>query len=132
MRESKHNQSLVRLTLLLSLTLSNQLNAMQSDYLNAIKADYDEFYSGIFEVPVESNWIGTIGSEDNGSLNYEKLQDFELFLKQASPGSFIFFNVLPAKYKNQLHQQYLKTGNLDEIKQDIFIYSNELKQESLK
>jgi hypothetical protein len=133
MRESKLKQSLIRLTLLLSLILSNQLNAMQSDYLDAIKADYDEFNSGIFEAPAETNWIGSIDSDDsNTSLTYEKLEDFELFLKQASPGSFIFFNILPAKYKNQLHQQYLKTGNLDEIKQDIFIYSNQLKQESLK
>ncbi|MEJ2620084.1 MAG: hypothetical protein P8163_07430 [Candidatus Thiodiazotropha sp.] len=133
MRELQLKQSLIRLSLLLSMALSNPLNAMQSGYLDAIKADYDEFNSGIFELPAESSWIGSeISDGSNGSLSYEKLHDFALFLKQASPGSFIFFNILPDKYKNQLHQQYLKTGNLDKIKQDIFIYSNELKPNSLK
>jgi hypothetical protein len=132
-RKLELNQSLFLLSLLLGLAINNPLNAMESSYLDAVIADYDEFNNGTFEAPIESTWIGSLSS-DNSTSNqaYEKLQDFSLYLKEESPGTFIFYDNLPAKYKNQLHQQYLKTGNLDEIKKDIFKYSNEIKQQSPK
>ncbi|MCG8489134.1 MAG: hypothetical protein MI756_16805 [Chromatiales bacterium] len=133
MRQLKLSQSLLTLSLLTGLSLGNQLYAMQSGYLDAIKADFDEFNSGVFEPPPESTWIGSLSTDNsNAGLTYENLQDFSLFLKEVSPGSFIFYNKLPAQYKNQLHQQYLKTGNLDEIKKNIFKYSSEIKKQKLK
>jgi hypothetical protein len=133
MRKIELNLSLLLLSLLASLAVNSQLNAMESGYLDAIKADYNEFNSGSFAPPSESTWIGSAGSDSSTSnLAYEKLQDFSLYLREVSPGTFIFYDNLPAKYKNQLHQQYLKTGNLDEIKKDIFKYSNEIKKTELK
>ncbi|MEW8624417.1 MAG: hypothetical protein AB2551_01525 [Candidatus Thiodiazotropha sp.] len=133
MRQLKLSQPLLALSLLTGLSLGNQLYAVQSGYLDAIKADFDEFNSGVFEPPPESTWIGSSSTDNsNAGLTYENLQDFSLFLKEVSPGSFIFYNKLPAQYKHQLHQQYLKTGNLDEIKKDIFKYSSEIKKQKLK
>ena len=133
MRQLKLSQSLLTLSLLTGLSLGNQLYAVQSGYLDAIKADFDEFNSGVFEPPPESTWIGSLSTDNsNAGLTYENLQDFSLFLKEVSPGSFIFYNKLPTQYKNQLHQQYLKTGNLDEIKKNIFKYSSEIKKQKLK
>ena len=133
MRQLKLSQSLLTLSLLTGLSLGNQLYGMQSGYLDAIKADFDEFNSGVFEPPPESTWIGSLSTDNsNAGLTYANLQDFSLILKEVSPGSFIFYNKLPAQYKNQLHQQYLKTGNLDEIKKNIFKYSSEIKKQKLK
>ncbi|MCG8082714.1 MAG: hypothetical protein JAY73_17040 [Candidatus Thiodiazotropha taylori] len=132
MRQIKLKQSLFLLSLLSSLSIGNQLDAAENGYLDAIKADYNEFNSGIFEPPAESTWIGSLSTDtDNARLSHDGLQDFSLFLKQASPGSFIFYNKLPDRYKDQLHQQYLKSGNLDEIKKDIFNYSREVKKQNL-
>ncbi|MCG8015315.1 MAG: hypothetical protein JAY97_03780 [Candidatus Thiodiazotropha sp. 'RUGA'] len=132
MRQRKLKQSLFLLSLLSSLSIGNQLHATQSGYLDAIKADYNEFSSGTFELPPESTWIGSLSTDtDNARLSHDDLQDFSLFLKEASPGSFIFYNKLPGQYKDQLHQQYLKSGNLDEIKKDIFKYSREVKKQNL-
>ncbi|MCG7872539.1 MAG: hypothetical protein N0C81_02325 [Candidatus Thiodiazotropha lotti] len=131
MRQIKLIQSLFLLSLLSSLSIGNQLHAMQSEYVDAIKADYHEFNSGTFEPPPELTWVGAVSTDtSNAGLAYENLQDFSLFLKEASPGSFIFYNKLPDQYKDQLHQQYLKTGNLDEIKKDIFKYSSEIKKQN--
>ncbi|MBW9256951.1 MAG: hypothetical protein K1566_00365 [Candidatus Thiodiazotropha sp. (ex. Lucinisca nassula)] len=132
MRQIKLKQSLLLLSLLSSLSIGNQLHAMQSGYLDAVKADYNEFNSGTFEPPAESTWIGSLSADaDSARLSYDNLQDFSLFLKEASPGSFIFYNKLPDRYKDQLHQHYLKSGNLDEIKKDIFNYSREVKKLNL-
>ncbi|MBV2090691.1 MAG: hypothetical protein KUF72_07360 [Candidatus Thiodiazotropha sp. (ex Ctena orbiculata)] len=132
MRQIKLKQSLLLLSLLSCLPIGNQLHAMQSGYLDAVKADYNEFNSGTFEPPPQSTWIGSLSTDtDNDRLGHNDLQDFSLFLKQASPGSFIFYNKLPDQYKDQLHQHYLKSGNLDEIKKAIFHYSRKVKKQNL-
>jgi hypothetical protein len=107
------------------------LHASESEYLDAIKADYEEFTTGMFEIPPDSTWISSLDSQtESHNLAYKKLEDFSTFLKEQSPGSFIFYNKLPKAYQSQLHQDYLKTGNLDEIKQSIFKYTDELKNQS--
>jgi hypothetical protein len=107
------------------------LHASERGYLDAITADYEEFTTGVFEPPTGSTWVSSLDSQNKShNLAYEKLEDFSSFLKEASPGSFIFYNKLPKAYQNQLHQDYLKAGNLDEIKQNIFIYTDELKKQS--
>ncbi|MES9981211.1 MAG: hypothetical protein ABW107_21035 [Candidatus Thiodiazotropha sp. 6PLUC5] len=121
------------LALLLCLSFFDQLNASEHEYLQAIKADYEEFSSGVFDPPSDSPWISVQGnSTDNNIPSYENLEDFSAYLKKESPGSFIFYNKLPESYKSRLHQEYLKTGNLEEIKKNIYKYSSEVKKQNQK
>ncbi len=133
MRQLKLTKSPFPLLLLAGLTLGNRLYATQSGYLDAVKADFDEFNKGVFEPPPESTWIGSLSKHNgNAGLSSENLHDFSLFLKDASPGSFIFYNKLPIQYQHRLHRQYLNTGNLDEIKKDIFKYSSDIRKQELR
>jgi hypothetical protein len=119
--------------LLICLSFIGHTHASESDYLDSIKADYEEFNTGVFKAPPESAWITTPGDNNEiTSISLETLDDFSSFLKKESPGSFIFYNVLPQQYQSQLHQDYLKTGNLEEVKKNIFKYSSELKKHNSK
>lgn len=121
------------LALLFCLNFCAQLNASERDYQEAIIADYEEFSSGVFTPPSDSPWINSPGNNpDNNIPSYENLEDFSAFVKKESPGSFIFYNKLPKNYQNRLHQEYLKTGNLEEIKKNIFKYSSEVKKQNRK
>jgi hypothetical protein len=125
-----HRERLIFSLFLILMNVNGALFANDSDYLEAIKADYEEFDTGVFIPPPGSSWVST---RNNGSglpsLSHEKLEDFSSFLREESPGSFIFFDKLPKQYQTQLHQNYLETGNLDEIKKNIFKYSSELKKQ---
>lgn len=119
------------LALLICISFIGPIDASESDYLESVIADYEEFNTGVFEAPPESTWITS--SDDNNeitSISLETLDDFSSFLKKESPGSFIFYSILPKQYQSQLHQDYLKTGDLEEVKKSIFKYSSELKKQN--
>jgi hypothetical protein len=94
-------------------------------YIEAIEADVAEFFTQTFHPPADSSWLGDTAGE---SAQLMDLNGFSDYLKDKSPGSFIFYEKLPSEYKKQLHQDYLATGDLDRIKQDIFKYTREIKK----
>ena len=107
------------------------LQAAESGYIDAIQADHEEFTTGEFKPPAESSWVGSLSSQtESHKLTYETLEDFSSFLKEESPGSFIFYTKLPETYQSRLHREYLATGNLEELKQNIFKYSSEVKKQN--
>jgi hypothetical protein len=104
---------------------SHSALAIDPGYLDAIEADVAEFTSGEFKPPENSTWLGDVNSEE---AQLADLEGFSQYLQNKSPGSFIFYKKLPAEYKEQLLKDYLATGDLDRIKDDIFKYARELKR----
>ncbi|MEJ2455703.1 MAG: hypothetical protein P8103_16320 [Candidatus Thiodiazotropha sp.] len=106
-------------------SVSLQAMALDPGYIEAVEADVAEFTSGEFVPPENSAWLGS-ASEDTSQM--ADLEGFSKFLQNKSPGSFIFYKKLPTEYKEQLQKDYLATGDLDRIKDDIFKYTRQLKK----
>ncbi|MCU7810691.1 MAG: hypothetical protein KZQ77_05575 [Candidatus Thiodiazotropha sp. (ex Notomyrtea botanica)] len=110
------------------LTHGHTVQAADREYLLAVEADVAEFDGHVFEIPSDSPWVGSdsqapiLSGGQNGGLD-----SFSVFIESKSPGSYIFYKKLPEVYKMRLHQDYLTTGDLDRVKDDIFRYTKELK-----
>ncbi len=113
-------------TLLLGLSQTPSALALDAGYLEAVKADVSEFTTNEFKAPENSKWLGA--GEDAAAAELDDLAGFSNFLQKKSPGSFIFYKKLPTDYQQRLHRDYLATGDLDRIKQDIFTYTREVKK----
>jgi hypothetical protein len=100
-------------------------HAVDPGYLTAVEADVAEFTSKEFQPPPDSTWLG---SKDSEAAQLADLKGFSSFLRSKSPGSYIFYNKLPTEYQELLHKDYLATGDLDRVKQDIFKYTREMKK----
>ncbi|MEW8193859.1 MAG: hypothetical protein AB2793_09100 [Candidatus Thiodiazotropha sp.] len=110
--------------LLFGICRSGTVFAIDPGYIEAVEADVEEFTTNEFHPPVNSNWLG---NADSRSIQLMDLDGFSTYLHDKSPGSFIFYKKLPDGYKQRLHRDYLATGDLDRIKQDIFKYTRDLK-----
>jgi hypothetical protein len=108
---------------LLGLISIESAYGIDQGYIDAIEADVAEFATHDFQPPAGSKWLGESANE---LVQLMDLESFSLFLKNKSPGSFIFYEKLPVQYKNQLHNDYRVTGDLDRIKEDIFRYTGEI------
>jgi hypothetical protein len=98
---------------------------IDQEYLTAIEADVAEFTSHEFQPPADKSWLGDSSGDTTQLMD---LSGFAAFLKEKSPGSYLFYEKLPSEYKDRLHKDYLATGDLDRIKQDIFKYTREVKK----
>jgi hypothetical protein len=104
-------------------------SAADKEYLDAVEADVAEFTSKVFEISPESPWsVSTVANTADDSTQPSGLEDFSIFIKSKSPGSYIFYKKLTDEYKRRLQQDYLATGDLDRIKSDIFRYTKEMKR----
>jgi hypothetical protein len=101
--------------------------ALDQGYLDAVRADVKEFSTHEFEAPADSVWLG---GEENQSPQLTDLNGFSDFVRTKSPGSYIFYKKLTDEYKKKLHQDYLSTGDIHRLKQDIFKYTREMKQKT--
>ncbi|MES9833975.1 MAG: hypothetical protein ABW139_17190 [Candidatus Thiodiazotropha sp. DIVDIV] len=119
--------SALLLGLLTILLFLNHAYAIDSGYVDAVKADAAEFSTNEFLPPANSMWLG---DDENESAQLVDLQGFSEFISSKSPGSYIFYKKLNDKYRKKLHQDYLATGDLDRVKQDIFKYTKEMKKQS--
>jgi hypothetical protein len=113
--------------LLLLIVSSGISYAFDQGYVDAIKADVNEFTTHEFQPPADSDWLG---DKENLSAQLIDLNGFSEFVRYKSPGSYIFYKKLAVEYKNKLHQDYLSTGDLKRLKQDIFKYTREMKQKT--
>jgi hypothetical protein len=111
--------------LLIGICQSTKVFALDPGYIEAVEADVAEFTTKEFHPPANSSWLGSVNSESQPLMDLDGFSDY---LKEKSPGSFIFYKKLPNEYKERLHQDYLATGDLDRIKQDIFKYTREMKK----
>ncbi|MCU7846344.1 MAG: hypothetical protein KZQ93_21115 [Candidatus Thiodiazotropha sp. (ex Monitilora ramsayi)] len=115
-------------SLVMGIWQTDSARAADREYLRAVEADAAEFTSNVFELSPDSPWIG---SESQGAIlsgdQSGGLEGFSTFIESKSPGSYIFYKKLPDEYKMRLHHDYLSTGDLDRIKDDIFRYTKELK-----
>lgn len=102
------------------------LQAAQTDYLDAVKADMQEFTTHEFKAPADSTWVGSTDEALSGG-ELSTLEGFSQFLRSKSPGSHIFYKKLPQAYQEQLRTDYLATGDLERVKEDIFKYTREVK-----
>jgi hypothetical protein len=116
-------------SILMASLICASADAADAGYVAAIKADVAEFTTHEFQAPPDSAWIGSgdEASQGEGSQLMD-LESFSTFLQKKSPGSYIFYKKLPVEYKEKLRSDYLSTGDLDRIKQDIFKYSREVKR----
>jgi hypothetical protein len=112
------------LVLLLMASMGNA-HALNQGYLDAVRADVKEFSSHEFEAPADSDWLG---GEENLSSQLTDLKGFSEFIRTKSPGSYIFYIKLADEHKKKLHQDYLSTGDIHRLKQDIFKYTREMKK----
>ncbi|MCU7915500.1 MAG: hypothetical protein KZQ65_06255 [Candidatus Thiodiazotropha sp. (ex Gloverina cf. vestifex)] len=113
--------------LMIGCLLFDAVHAADSEYLSAVKADFAEFTSNDFEISPDSPWIGSTEEQPESGGALKDVDGFSAFLQSKSPGSYIFYKKLPTDYKERLHRDYLATGDLDRIKDDIFRYTKELK-----
>lgn len=104
--------------------LSGRAFAIDTGYIEAIEADVAEFTTNEFHPPADSDWLGNL---DSDSTQLMDLSGFADYIQSESPGSFIFYKKLPSEYKKKLLKDYLATGDLDRIKEDIFKYTREVK-----
>jgi hypothetical protein len=104
---------------------SDSAFSIDSGYIDAIEADVAEFTTHEFHPPANSTWLGNVASDSTQLMD---LNAFSEYLQNKSPGSFIFYKKLPSEYKERLLKDYLATGDLDRIKQDIFKYTREVKK----
>ena len=111
--------------LLLGSFLSFPARAIDPGYLDAVEADAAEFTSQEFHPPADSTWLGAGDQTASPALD---LAGFESYLQDKSPGSYIFYQKLSFEYQERLHKDYLATGDLDRIKDDIFKYTREMKK----
>ncbi len=112
-----------------TLTAPLAATAVDSGYVDAVEADLAEFTTGTFKAPPDSTWVGAEADAAGGAAPaVGDLDGFSSFLRSKSPGSFIFYKKLPVEYQEQLHQDYLATGDLERIKADIFKYTRETKR----
>jgi hypothetical protein len=61
-------------------------------------------------------------------MRQQRIWSISRYIQSKSPGSYIFYKKLPTDYQQRLHRDYLATGDLDRIKQDIFKYTREVKR----
>jgi hypothetical protein len=125
--ESARFASPLLFSLLSAFIFPNNSHAIDSGYIDAVKADVAEFSTNDFHPPANSEWLGDSDSE---LAQIADLKGFSDFIRTKSPGSYIFYKKLSGKYRNKLHQDYMATGDLDRLKQDIFKYTKEMKQQS--
>ncbi len=128
--KTRYRKLLLCLPSLLALSVhSPSTHADVNGYIDAVKADAEEFSTGNFTPPEDSPWVANISAQSTaGETPESKLEDFSNFLKEKSPGSYIFYSKLPKDYQTRLHQEYQATGDLEKTKQDIFRYSREVKR----
>ena len=113
----------------LCLFCSLAVQASEREYLEAIKADMEEFYTHEFKPPAGSPWVvSTDTASGGGESEFETLEAFSRFVQKKSPGSYIFYNKLPAGYQKRVHEDYLATGDLNRMKNNIFRFSREVKK----
>ncbi|MET0067885.1 MAG: hypothetical protein ABW076_16195 [Candidatus Thiodiazotropha sp.] len=130
--KTSHRKLLLSLPLFLTMTALNlSAHADTRGYIDAVTADVEEFSSGNFNPPPDSTWVAKISAQNGDAGSPQaKLEDFSSFIKEKSPGSYIFYSKLPKAYQTRLHQDYLATGDLEKVKQDIFKYSREVKRQN--
>ncbi|MEJ2403181.1 MAG: hypothetical protein P8171_02655 [Candidatus Thiodiazotropha sp.] len=130
--KTRYRKFLLCLPPLLFLSVQCPLtHADVNSYIDAVRADAEEFSTGSFTPPENSPWVAKIPDQSaTGDTPQSKLEDFSNFLKDKSPGSYIFYSKLPKDYQTRLHQEYLATGDLQKVKQDIFKYSREVKRQN--
>lgn len=117
--------SILCCALLMGVCRPTTVFAIDTGYIEAVKADVAEFTTNEFHPPADSSWLGGVESETAQLMDLEGFSDY---IKNKSPGSYIFYKKLPSEYKERLHKDYLATGDLDRIKQDIFKYTREIKK----
>ena len=103
---------------LLGLFASSTAFSLDKSYIEAVKLDLDEFYSGAFRPPEKSAWlpVGAKASADGAG----SLASFSSFVKKRFPGTFILFQRLSQEQQTQVWQEYVKTGNLGGIRSNIY------------
>ena len=92
--------------------------AVEKDYIDAVKMDFEEFSTGSFNPPGNSSWLpnGTKASADGT----DSLESFSKFLIKRYPGTYILFKKLPEAQKLQVMQDYVKNGDVGAIRSNIF------------
>lgn len=87
-------------------------------YVDAVRAEVDEFTTGRFEPPAGSSWV----VEDGSSVGFDgtaNLSDFDAFLRGKLPGTYILYARLPTWKKQQLFDEYNQTGDLGKLRSGI-------------
>ena len=94
------------------------IGAVNQEYLDAVKMDYDEFSTKSFTAPENSSWMPT--GEKASVDGTDSLESFSQFLQKRFPGTYILFNKLDDKQKTEVWKDYVNTGDLGGIRSNIF------------
>ncbi len=94
-------------------------SAIDKSYVDAVKADVDEFTSGQFNPPSNSPWVPGTSRKGVAAGTAVHLADFNKILRAKMRGSFIRYQQLPEWQQVQIYQTYEKTGDLDRVKREI-------------
>jgi hypothetical protein len=121
----KHTPGVIGYSIMLLMFGFRPAFGIDQGYLSAIEADVAEFTSRQFQPPADTSWLGDSAGDTAQMMDSS---GFATFLKDKSPGSHLFYEKLPIEYKERLRKDYLATGDLDRVKQDIFKYTREVKK----
>ena len=115
--------SILMMIMLSGLWCNLPVIASQQAYIDAIKADAEEFSTGTFNPPVDSPWIATDPvATDVSKRKGEGLDAFAEFLQAKFPGTYLFYQRLPVEFQHKVHEEYLATGDTDRVKKSVFRY----------
>lgn len=107
-----------RLVIALSLyALSCAAAAASSAYIEAVRADVNEFSGMRFALPESNTWQRSAAAENDGTAS---LDDFEKFVKSKFRGTYILFARLPEWKKTEIWEDYVSTGDLGGIRSNIY------------
>lgn len=93
------------------------------DYIEAVQAEVDEFATGQFKLRKDSPWRGIVESEKSGPETLSGpagLEQFDRFLKETMPGTYIMYVRLPVWKKEQIYRDYVDTGDIDKTRDHIY------------
>lgn len=94
-----------------------------SEYIAAVQAEVDEFTTGEFRLAADSPWRGIVASDNAGPETLSGpagLAEFDRFLKEAMPGTYIMYARLPTWKKEQIYRSYIDTGDIGKTRDLIY------------
>lgn len=101
----------------LALAIATPAYSVSAGYMDAVRADFDEFGSGSFQTPQDSDWLG---QTEEGETDAGSLAEFDAFVKKKFRGTYILYARLPTWKKTEIWEEYVKTGDLGGIRSNIY------------
>jgi hypothetical protein len=116
LKKSKKRKALFGVAVVCWLLFAAVAPASTSDYLEAVRAELEEFDTGKFTLAPGSPWI----SRADSGVGIADVEGFTTFLRRELPGTYILFVRLPPPTRVKIFEEYINTGDLGKARSDIY------------